>query len=561
MMFPSTRRAVASSLYRFRSFSSSSAALQLHGQNFVGFSLTSEGKSAFTGFNPKGCEPLDTNFVEATESECDRAMNLAAASFDEYQSKSSADVAAFLRQISANIVANQEAIVTRAGLETGLPDARLNGETGRTTGQLELFARLIEEGSWVEARIDVGAGTVSDLRRMLVPVGPVVVFGASNFPLAFSTAGGDTASALAAKCPVVVKAHPAHPGTSELVAEAVIAAARTCGMPEGVFSMVHGTQPSVGQALVAHPAAAAVGFTGSLRAGRSLFNTAAARQNPIPVFAEMGSVNPVVVFPGAMAADGEAIAKGLAGSITLGAGQFCTNPGLLLVAEGSNATAADAFVHATARELDGIPTGTMLTPAIRDAFESGLSSLSNEAGVSCVTSSRTPDARLCEAGGALLQVSAQHFVATPSLAHEVFGPSSLAVRCADEQQLLAAVNALDGQLTASVFGTAEDLSRFGSVLTTLQRRVGRLVFNGYPTGVEVCSAMTHGGPYPATTAAGSTSVGSEAIKRFVRPITFQDTPQELLPTELRDANDNGVYRLVNNTISNGPIDFDYAAKN
>lgn len=441
--------------------------------------------------------------------------------------------AAFLEAIGTEIVALGDELIATANRETHLPEARLLGERARTVGQLAMFAGLVRDGAWVEARIDTARpdrlpAPRPDLRRMLIPLGPVTVFGASNFPFAFSVAGGDTASALAAGCPVVVKAHPAHPQTSDFTAKAVLRAAERCALPSGVFALLHGG-PEVSLELVRHPLLEAVGFTGSLSAGRALFDAAAARPRPIPVYAEMGSVNPVFVLPGAAS---PSLAEKLAASVTLGVGQFCTNPGVVVGVGGKE---WDDFGAATAAAVAAMPNAPMLTAGLADAYANGVRER-DAAGVK----RETPKS----AQGAVFSTTAAAFLADPTLAREIFGPETLLVACENERELAAVAQSLEGQLTATVHGTPEELTRFATLIETLEAKVGRLIFGGFPTGVEVSPAMQHGGPYPATTDSRTTSVGTAAIARFARPVCWQDTPQNLLPPELQDANPRNIRRLV-----------------
>ncbi len=489
----------------------------------------------------------DVSFPDATHDEIDRAARQAASAFDEYAALGPDRRAAFLRAVGERILALGDALIERANAESALPVARLEGERGRTVAQLRMFADLVDEGSWVDARIDRALPDRKplprpDLRRMLVPLGPVAVFGASNFPLAFSVAGGDTASALAAGCPVVVKAHPGHPGTSDLVARAVLEAAVETGMPDGVFSMVHGASHEVGLALVTHPSIAAVGFTGSLAGGRALFDAAARRDEPIPVFAEMGSTNPVFVLPEALESRGEEIARGLAGSVTLGVGQFCTNPGLTIL---DRSDAAERFLATLGESVSATPAGTMTTDGVRAAYVAGLGAFLATDGV--VTVGRGEG----EPAAAVLSTDAATFARTPSLAHELFGPATLAVRYESRAEMLDFARSLGGQLTATVHGTERDLAEYADLLAVLRRKAGRLVVNGFPTGVEVSPAMHHGGPYPATTDSRATSVGTAAIVRFARPVCFQNFPDAALPEELRDTNPRRIWRIVNGEIGHG----------
>ncbi|MEL6843634.1 MAG: aldehyde dehydrogenase (NADP(+)), partial [Bacteroidota bacterium] len=398
-------------------------------------------------------------------------------------------------------------------------------------------------GSWVDARIDRAIPDRkpfprADIRQMLVPLGPVAIFGASNFPLAFSVAGGDTASALAAGCPVVVKGHPAHPATSELVARAILTAAEKTGMPEGVFSMVQGSGHQVGQRLVQHPLIQAVGFTGSQQGGKALFDLANQRPVPIPVYAEMGSTNPVFVLPRAQAAF-ESLAKSLAASVTLGVGQFCTNPGLVFLPESEH---RESFGAALRNAISDSQAGTMLTAGIKAAFEQGTTELANQTELLAKgTKADTTNA----VEGQIYQTTLATFLNNPTLAEEVFGPSSILVMANETEALLEAARKLEGHLTATIHGTEDDLYEYQELVDILERKVGRLVFNGFPTGVEVCDAMVHGGPYPATTASASTSVGTLAIKRFARPVCYQDMPESFLPPALQDPNPLRIWRLVN----------------
>lgn len=473
-------------------------------------------------------------------------VRAAAAAFPDYRSRPREEVARFLTAIGEGIIGLGDALLETCSSETALPRARLEGERGRTVGQLGLFARVVTEGSWVRARIDRAQPDRKpaprvDIRSMLVPVGPVAVFGSSNFPFAFSTAGGDTASALAAGCPVIVKAHSGHPRTSDMVAGVIAAAVKSAGMPAGVFSHVH-CDHSGGTALVRAPEVKAAGFTGSLRAGRALFDAAASRPDPIPVFAEMGSVNPVVVLPSALDGDAPGLAGALCGSVTLGVGQFCTNPGLVFVLEGPR---TDAFLAALAERINATAPATMLTGPIHSAYVTGLKRMAALPGVTVAgRASAVPDPAKHQGAAAVLAVSGTGFLRTPDLREEVFGPSTLVVRCADEVELESCIASLPGQLTATIHGTEADVAGRGSLLSLLRDRSGRLLFGGVPTGVEVGDAMQHGGPWPATTDSRFTSVGSAAIFRFVRPAAWQGFPDSLLPPALRDSNPLRIHRLV-----------------
>jgi NADP-dependent aldehyde dehydrogenase len=515
-----------------------------------------------TGKNLIAGEPIDsadgrftaagasTAFEEASAAHVDRALDAAESAWHEYRRVPAAQRAAFLERIAEELEQLGD-LVDVAHRETALPPERLTGERARTTGQLRLFASLVREGSWVDASIDRALPDrrpvpKPDIRRMLIPIGPVAVFGASNFPLAFSVAGGDTASAFAAGCPVVVKAHPAHPATSELVAHAIVKAGAAAGLPPGVFSLLQSTRHDLATALVQHRHTKAVGFTGSLRAGRALFDAAARRSDPIPVYAEMGSVNPVFLLPGALAERAEAIADGLAASVTLGVGQFCTNPGVVVAVDGEP---FDRFKRRLDDLIRQAMPGTMLYPAILDSYEAGVRRLSGVDGISAVRSSVATAGREGGAIPSVLEATAPTFMRHRELREEVFGPSTVVVRCASSDEMRAVARALDGQLTATIHGTAADLAEHGWLMSILEDKAGRLLVNGFPTGVEVCASMQHGGPYPATTDSRSTSVGTAAIHRFARPIAYQNFPQASLPLELQDANPRGIWRRVDGAMT------------
>src|SRR5215469_706515 len=507
----------------------------IDGQLMVGYQRMRT-DSAFQGVNAATGEPLTPPFSVATSREIERACLLAHQAAAALGQVDRFRRAQFLEAIARHIDALGDALLERAALETGLPLARLGGERTRTMAQLRLFAQETRDGSWMGVRIDPALPerkplARSDLRMLKVPVGPVAVFGASNFPLAFSVAGGDTASALAAGCPVVVKGHPAHPGTSAMVASAVIAAAQECEMPEGVFSLLAGPHVELGQALVRDPRIQAVGFTGSRRGGLALMKLAAARPAPIPVYAEMSSVNPVIILPHALRRRGAAIARGFVASLTLGAGQFCTNPGLVFLLEGAD---TESFVAVAREALQDSKPQVMLTPAIHAQYERGLAATRARSDVTTVVRDIEPAEPYC-AQGALFVTRAEALLAHPELAEELFGPASTLVLCRDEAELLAALASLPGQLTATIHFEPEDITLANRLVSPLQRKAGRLIANGWPTGVEVSHAMVHGGPYPATSDGRSTSVGTLAIERFLRPVCYQDFPEELLPAELRPA--------------------------
>jgi alpha-ketoglutaric semialdehyde dehydrogenase len=515
------------------------------GKNIIGNKLSQAGTSTFYGENPSTGKKLEPAFYEASQEEISEAIEKASVAFQQYRNKTGAKKAEFLEAIADEIIALGPLLITRASEESGLPEARLTGERGRTVGQLKLFAELLREGSWVDARIDNADPDrkplpKADIRSMQKALGPVGVFGASNFPLAFSVAGGDTVSALAAGCPVVFKAHPAQPGTCELVGLAIQRAVQKTGMPEGTFSMVNGRSTDVGMAIVRHPLIKAIGFTGSFFGGKALFDEANKRDQPIPVYAEMGSTNPVFILPKALKERGEKIAQELAASVTLGVGQFCTNPGLVFIEQSEDET---RFRDDLSKQVNGISAGVMLTSGIQNNFSKGIERLKNVEGVKVLATG--PDAGEGARGSAhLLHASAALFLEKHELEEEVFGPSTLAVTANHKQELLQAAEQLGGHLTATIIGTEEDLQEYGDLINILEQKVGRLLLNGYPTGVEVCHSMVHGGPYPATTDSRTTSVGTLAIHRFTRPVCYQNFPQNLLPAELKDDNPLGIWRLV-----------------
>ncbi len=471
-------------------------------------------------------------FAAGGPAKVDAAVKAAEAAFAAYAATSREERAVFLERIATEIEARGAEITEVAAAESALPTARLEGERGRTTGQLRLFAAEIRKGAYLDVRKDAALPDRAPLPRPEIrliqrPIGPVAVFGASNFPLAFSTAGGDTASALAAGCPVVVKGHPAHPGTGELVAQAIDAAIKACGMPAGVFSLIQGPSRELGEALVRHPLIKAVGFTGSLGGGRALFDLCAARPEPIPFFGELGSVNPVFVLPAAHAARGEAIAKGWAGSLTMGVGQFCTNPGLVLVMDGAG---ADAFIATAEAALKDVAPQTMLTDGIASAFAAGAEKIA-ATGAAKARLTGTCPAR--QAAPHLFETTGAQLLANPALTHEVFGPLGIVVRVKDKEELARIAESFEGQLTVTLQMDDGDVELAASLMPVLERKAGRILANGFPTGVEVCDAMVHGGPYPASTNFGATSVGTMAIRRWVRPVSYQNLPEALLPADLR----------------------------
>lgn len=517
------------------------------GKNQIGNRRSGGGTKTYRTFNPLLNIENEHEFFEASTEEINEAVFLAADAYITYNQKSGKEKATFLNAIADEILALDDTLIQMYCSESGLPEGRAKGERGRTMGQLRAFAALVEEGSWVEATIDTAIPDRApvpkpDLRKMMVPLGPVVVFGASNFPLAFSTAGGDTAAALAAGCPVIVKSHPMHSGTGELVAAAVIRAAEKTGMPNGVFSNLNSSGIEVGVQLVQHPQVKAVGFTGSIKGGRALFDLAAQREEPIPVFAEMGSINPVVLLPEALGNRKDQLAKTYAGSITLASGQFCTNPGLLLGIKGEALT---NFIQALSAEIVTVEPSCMLHPNIIGAYEKNKQNAIDQSGLT-IAADYGEAVAVNHARQTVVTVEGQTFLGNSRLHQEVFGPFSMVVQCADANELEEVIANLEGQLTGTVISDQNEIMNYPMVIAALQNRVGRIIFNGVPTGVEVCPAMQHGGPYPASTDSRFTAVGTQSIKRWVRPFSYQDWPDGLLPNELKNSNPLGILRTINN---------------
>lgn len=507
--------------------------MAISGQLFIGGERVAT-PTNFPGVNAATGEVLQPPFSEADQGAVDTACTLAWSAFDSFRELESEARARFLETIADQIMALGDELLERAQLESGLPLARLTGERARTTGQLRLFAEELRSERWLGIRIDPALPDRkplprSDLRQRKIALGPVVVFGASNFPLAFSVAGGDTAAAFAAGCPVIAKGHPAHPGTGELVAQAIVAAVKTCGLPAGVFSLLNGTSNQLGAALVAHPLVRAVGFTGSRAGGLALMKIAAERPEPIPVYAEMSSINPVLLLPGALSERADTLGKEFVGSLTLGVGQFCTNPGVVLALNGPD---LDRFIASASAALQQVQPATMLTAAIHAAYEKGVARLNNHQAVTLLARGADSSGKYC-GRAALFSIDAEALLNHPEVAHEVFGASSVVVRCRDQAQLLCVLEGLEGQLTVTLHMTRSDDAFAATLLPTLERKVGRLIANGWPTGVEVAHAMVHGGPFPATSDGRSTSVGTLAIDRFLRPVCYQDFPDALLPHSLR----------------------------
>jgi alpha-ketoglutaric semialdehyde dehydrogenase len=518
--------------------------MELTGQSIIGYHRGSKDRKELHGFNPSTGELLSPTFYSVSENEVDESVELAAESFLNYSALPGKTRAAFLSSIAQNLEQLGEELVERAMLETGLPPGRIRNESGRTCSQLRFFANMAQNASWADARIDHADPTRAplakpDVRSMLRPLGPIAVFCASNFPLAFSVAGGDTASALAAGNTVIVLAHYAHPGTAELAGTAIRNAALKHGLPEGVFSLLYDAGHDVAKALVGHPGVKGGGFTGSRVGGMALLNVANSRPDPIPFFAEMSSVNPVFILPGALDSGSEAIAKGLHESATLGVGQFCTNPGVVIISGD-----AEAFVSRYVKLMSTTPAGIMLNRHIAGSYRRAVSarSLRPNVKVSWTAEANASQAE-CSAGTAVFETDAQSWLRDSSLQDEIFGPATLMVRAGSQEDLLQIAQSLEGNLTATILGNSEDLVKYSDLISVIEKKVGRVLFNAYPTGVEVCEAMVHGGPYPATSEGRSTSVGGRAILRFARPVCYQNFPDLALPPELQEANPLGIWRM------------------
>ena len=513
--------------------------------NLIAGVSSAEGTDVLQTVNPATQTSLPEHFSIATNKEVNAAATSAHEAWKIYKRTPGTEKARLLRTIADEIEQLGDILVDRVMAESGLPEGRVKGERGRTCNQLRLFADLVEEGSWVEATIDEAIPerqpfARADIRKMLLALGPVVVFTASNFPLAFSTAGGDTASALAAGCPVIVKAHPSHLGTNALIAQAISRAIEKCNLPKGIFSSLQGGIET-GQQLVQHPLVKAVGFTGSYRGGKALFDLANSRPEPIPVYAEMGSNNPVFILQEKLKSDYEAIATTIANSVNLGAGQFCTNPGILVL---QKSEATTAFLGALKSAFGKLKAATMLNEGIFNAFEKGKMACVNAKGVELLIEGNK-DNGAWKGNPSFASVSARDFIENKLLQEEVFGPFTLAVIADSDQEIMEVANHLQGQLTATIMGSEEELNQGEDLVDALSQKAGRVIFNGVPTGVEVCPAMHHGGPFPATSNSIFTSVGTDAIKRFTRPVAFQNMPEALLPTELKSGNPLNIWRTVN----------------
>lgn len=522
--------------------------MTLTGKHFIGNRESAESNEAFCAANPALGTTLEPRYCEATAAEIDAAVSLAVSAFDPFRRRLAETRADFLDAIANEVLALGDILLQRASAETGHPLSRCSSERDRVVLHTRQFAELVREGSWVDARIDLPDPTRQplpkpDVRSLMQPVGPIAVFGASNFPIAISVLGADTMSAFAAGCPVVIKAHPGHPGTCELAGRAVLRAAEATRMPEGVFSLLHGKSNAVGTSLVQHPGITAAAFTGSLAGGRALFEVANSRPVPIPFYAEMGSVNPVFLLPGALKARSSQIAESFVAALTAGVGQFCTNPGLVL---GLESEEWSDFSTMAKEKVAAWSPATMLHAGIHSTYESGIANLLERESVELLgRSASEADPAKCQAAAHLFRTTQDGLLGDPTLFEELFGPVSTLVSCGSPEDMIAIAEELEGSLSATIHGTEADLADYRELVAVLQRKAGRLIFNGYPVGIEVCHSMHHGGPYPATTHSHFTSIGTRAISRFVRPVCYQDWPDSLLPMELQNANPRGVWRMLN----------------
>ncbi len=489
------------------------------------------------------------SYTDASAEDIDIVMQQAWKAFHSYRKCSLKQRADFMRAIAKELEACGDELIQVAMNETNLPEARMRGERARTIFQLNSYAEACEKGTWLEARIDTAipdkVPPKPDIRKILIPLGPVVVFGASNFPFAYSTAGGDTACAFAAGCSVIVKAHAAHAQTSEMVANAILKAAKDSNMPDGIFAHVHGAGNETGKALVTHPHTKAVGFTGSYLGGKQLFDWGNQRKEPIPVFAEMGSVNPVFLFPEKLKQSAADVAKLYAGSITLGVGQFCTNPGLII---GVESEGLQTFIDTLGEEIKKINPGTMLHSGIFKSYVEKRATALSQEGVDTVAVAETAP-QLNQGAPTIATAKGEAFLNNPVLHQEVFGPYSIVIRCKDATEMLAVVHNLEGQLTATLMATDNDINYHEEIIEAVKNICGRFILNNVPTGVEVCLSMHHGGPFPSTTDSRFTSVGADGIKRFARPISFQNWSNEFLPAELKNENPLGIWRTVDNELT------------
>ena len=524
------------------------------GKNYIGENLSSNSSVTFQTFNPKLNIENDITFYEASDLEIQKSVELAFQAFKKYKLVSSAEKSKFLNQIADELQLISNDIVNIYCSETGLTEARCLAELTRTINQLRSFSELLINGDFQEVSIDTSIPDrvpvpKPDLRKMLMPLGPVAVFGASNFPLAYSTAGGDTASALAAGCPVILKSHPMHAGTGELVSAAIIRAVKITNMPNGVFSNLNSKGIEVGEKLVNNPGVKAVGFTGSLRGGRAIYDLASRRDNPIPVFAEMGSVNPVLIFPEKLHKEYAELAEKFAKSITIGSGQFCTNPGIIISFESE---IFDLFIKKLVEEIEKLSPSCMLHPNIYNAYNNGIENIKKNKHISVLTKEKS-ESKANFPKHVISTVTAKNFIQDKKLQDEIFGPCSLIVKCLDQNEMLQVINSMEGQLTGTILADINENFLSDKIINTLELKVGRIIFNGVPTGVEVCPSMTHGGPYPASTDSRFSAVGTNSIKRWLRPVSFQDFPQNLLPNELKNDNPLMINRKINGVTSKNEI--------
>jgi 2,5-dioxopentanoate dehydrogenase len=529
--------------------------MSISGKHLIAGEWVQASVPSFSSVNPRNKSHAEKIFADASAEEIDNAVNEAAKAFAETRHYSAEKLVGFLVKVAEEIEALGDELLHLCDSETGLGLTRLTGERGRTTNQLRAFASHIREGYYVEAIIDTALperqpAPRPDIRRMLIPIGVVAVFPPNNFPFAFGVAGGDTASAFAAGCPVIAKSHPSHPATSELVAQAIHRAIEACDFPKGFFSLLQGASIDVGQALVKHPKLSAVGFTGSLRGGRAIYNTAAARPKPIPVYAEMGSINPLVILPDALKTRQNAIVQGLAASVTLGSGQFCTNPGLVLMLDTPETS---QFVEELAAAMNALAPGVLLNAGVEQSLSRAVNTMVDNPNVSLVTGGSSYDENSYCYAHTILKTNAQAFLNEPELREELFGPVTVLVSCQSFGELEAVLWVLEGNLTATVHASEAESADVARLFSILRETSGRLIVNGYPTGVEVVHAMVHGGPYPATTMPNSTSVGVTAIQRFLRPVAFQNSPDALLPDALKNANPLGIWRIINNDMTQAKI--------
>jgi alpha-ketoglutaric semialdehyde dehydrogenase len=526
------------------------SATRLEGRSIIGFRRAGEDGPTFRALNPATGDTIAPGYFSASAEDVEQSAILAASAAPILERMPGRQIAEFLRTIANNIESLGQELGTRVAAESGLPAARVQAETGRTCGQLRLFANQAEENSWVDARIDCADPNRKplrkpDVRSMLKPLGPVAIFGASNFPLAFSVAGGDTASAFAAGNPVIVKAHPAHPGTSEMVGQAILEAVTACNLPEGTFSLLYDSGYEVAASLVTRPEIKAVGFTGSRRGGRALMDAIARRPDPIPFYGEMSSVNPFFFLPGVILQNSEDRLAGLCASLTNGSGQFCTKPGLIFIESNSAPLVARRLQETMGKNAAYV----MLTPGIGRAYRDAVGQRQNQSGLTTLLAGEQGSQPISQVGAALFRTDVKSFLANPRFAEEIFGPAAVLITYSNPQELLEVARNLEGQLTATVHGTAEDLKVHEDLLRVLETKAGRLIFNGFPTGVEVGHAMVHGGPWPATSDSRSTSVGTRAIARFARPVCYQDFPQTSLPDALKDTNPLGIWRAVDGRLT------------